>query len=376
MLECELVPVTLNNLDVVSDLTRKFGFPRSVGWIKRALFNPHVAPCDENARRGYVLKSREDGYVGLLCYSPMKLYLNQQPIIGYSGLLLGVQKKYGEWLMDLFKAVQQDEKGHLAFGNTSCSAYATKICRMARGDSLGPDDCCYTHVSILGASAYALAFLRRSPVRRFIGGFWKLFSPVRLVDCLLRRMLFRSDFVFSEASDFCYEDFTSFWMEYLKSNRGLVSSREPEILKHQFSDSLRAGKLVMLTARKAGKLVGYIVLRKYSLYGCSDILKYKIVDAIAICDDKKCLRDLIRAAKIYAVGHSGERIEYIGGNPDLSNWVELELKRKLYLRYNTTTYFYSGNNESLVDIIKSRSGWFFGPFDGERCLGHGEYIDS
>ena len=375
MLDCELIPVTLNNLDVVSELTVKFDFPRSVGWIKRALFNPHVAPCDENARRGYVLKSREDGYVGVLCYSPMKLYLKQRPIIGYSGLFLGVQKKYGEWLMDLFKAVQEDEKGHLAFGNTSCSAHATRICRMARGDKLGPDDCCRSHVSHLGIASCLLSVIRRSPARGLQSLAWRIMYPLRLLDWIFRFAGCQRQFTFAEEKDFSSNAFGVFWERYLVGNSGLVSSREPSILTHLFADALKAGCLVLLTASDCSGIRGYILLRKYALFNVPSVLKYKIVDAVAVDNDVSCLRALVRFAKIYAVGHSGERVEYIGGNPNLKSWIEVELPCTNEFGYNTTTYYYSGDDGELLSAIESRRGWFFGPYDGERCLGHLGYVD-
>lgn len=375
MSDCELIPVTLNDLDIVSELTVKFDFPRSVGWIKRALFNPHVAPCDENARRGYVLKSREDGYVGVLCYSPMKLYLKQRPIIGYSGLLLGVQKKYGEWLMDLFKAVQEDEKGHLAFGNTSCSAHATRICRMARGDKLGPDECCCSRSCELGLTRLLVDKFLKKRSYRCKDFAWRMLLPMRKIEQLFRYMSMRSIYTFSQESSFNKNDFSNFWNSYLKGNKGLVSSREPEILEHLFGDSLRAKKLVLLTARKGGSVIGYVLLRKYRLHGLQNALKYKIIDAVALCNNVKCLCELIRYAKVYACGHSGAKVEYIGGNPFLEDWIDVELPVKTNFGYNTTTWFYSGCDQDLIDAVQNRNGWFFGPYDGERCLGHAGYID-
>ena len=375
MLDCELIPVTQDNLDIASKLTVEFDFPRSENWIRRALFNPYVASCDKSARRGYMIKSKDDGYVGMLCYSPMKLYLSDKPLIGYSGLLLGVRKKYGEWLMDLFKAVQEDEKGHLAFGNTSCSAHATRICRLARGDKLGPTECEYSFVSHLGPASYILAASRKFLATRFQGGLWRLLAPLRIVQYLWGRLFFRSRYTMRREETFSHSDFALFWGRYLSHNRGLVSSREPEILDHLFSDALKVGKLVLLTARDDMGIAGYVLLRKYAIFGLDNLVKFKIIDAIAVEDDVVCLRDLVRAAKIYAMGHCGERVEYIGGNPRLANWLECELRHKKAFGFNTTTYFYAGEDEALIYALRNRNGWFWGPFDGERCLGHGGYID-
>ena len=375
MLDCELIPVTLGNLDIASKLTAEFDFPRSENWIRRALFNPHVAPCGKSARRGYMLKSKDDGYVGILCYSPMKLYLRDKPLIGYSGLLLGVRKKYGEWLMDLFKAVQEDEAGHLAFGNTSCSAHATRICRMARGDKLGPGECGFVRIAYLGVPSCMLALFRRIHAAQFQGALWWLLAPIRIIEWGLNRLAFRSKFQITQTSSFDRLGLGEFWKRYRLSNGGLVSSREPEILEHLFSDALKAGKLVLMVARNDSGIVGYILLRKYTMFGFDGILKYKIIDAIALQNDVGCLRDLVRAAKLYARKHSGERVEYIGGNPHLADWIDCELKRHINFGFNTTTYFYNGNDNDLVDAVENRKGWFFGPFDGERCLGHAGYVD-
>lgn len=375
MLDCELIPVTQDNLDIASKLTFEFGFPRSENWIRRALFNPHVAPCDKSARRGYMLKSKDDGYVGILCYSPMKLYLRDKPLIGYSGLLLGVRKKYGEWLMDLFKAVQEDEKGHLAFGNTSCSAHATRICQLARGDMLGPKECCYSRVAHLGLASGLLSIIRRSPACRFQSFAWRIMYPLRVLDWLFRRLGCKRNFTFVEENDFPSPAFDAFWERYLAGNKGLVSSRDPKILNHLFADALKAGRLVLVTANDCSGVRGYILLRKYALFNVSNVLKYKIVDAIAVDNDMSCLRALVRYAKIYAAGHSGERVEYIGGNPNLKSWIEVELPCTNEFGYNTTTYYYSGDDIDLLSAIEDRSGWFFGPYDGERCLGHSGFID-
>lgn len=370
----ELVPITQKNLSDLAQVGASFNIPRSVGWLRRALFNPNAASCDENARRGYLLHSDLDGYVGMLCYYPTCLYLRQSPRLAYSGCMMGVKPKYGEWLMDLFKAVISDEHGCFTYGNTSCSARATKVCRLIRGDKIGPRLSEFSNYSFIGLSGRLFGWVH-SVVKRGKPSslFWICFKPFSWMEGLCRWLAWRDgEFVVRRGFTFSDAEFMPFWDSFLKGNDGLISSREPATLRHYFDDSLKADKAIMFAAKQRGVVRGYIVMRRYSDY-MTLATKYKIVDLCAVGNDMTCMKALVDRAKLYALCHNGTRMEYIGGNPGIETLMHECLPHREDLGHATTTYFNA--DAEIESAFAEGRGWFFGPYDGERCLGHGSYLD-
>jgi len=390
--ECCLVPVTRANLDDLVELAKDpyFGMPRSRRWFERLLYNDFVHKADENGVRGFLVQNSSGEYVGMVTFSPCHVYVGQEKKIAYLGAILGVKKKYWESLFDLFAALEKDHPNSFAFGNCGASKAAAKVCRACRGDKPGPEDGCYAFrrtfkvARLLNRVSSALCkmkcFSGRPRIHKLIHGAvdmsWWALKPFSVLGAVFAVDKYK--FRIETAKVIDHQLFEVFWARYLEQNTGLISSRHPSILEHRFADSLYAGKLVLLCARdNMGSLLGYVFARKYgmSFKTMSPTYRYKIVDVCALNDDVAVLSELVGRLVSYAHSRGAGVVEYIGANPRLEEWLMPHLTEKIALGHPTFSYYCPKSEPKIEEALDQRHGWFFGPFDGERCFGHGGYID-
>ncbi len=81
------------------------------------------------------------------------------------------------------------------------------------------------------------------------------------------------------------------------------------------------------------------------------------------------------AAVRYASRNRGARVTYSGAAPMQNQWLSaVTWHRRTKSDY--CPFFYKTCNENIETSLKNGEGWFWGAFDGEKCLGHGRYIDA
>lgn len=380
-MKCELIPVTRDNLDVLAKLAADpyFGISRSVGWLRRLLFNDEIEEMRDDPVRGYMLQAEDGEYVGMLCYYPVYVYIRQKRMLAYSGAIMGVKRRYCEWLGELTSAVVKAEGGAFMFGNTGANIRSIKVTCALMSSVTGPKEGEYSY-KYVGLSFLTLALTLRAGIRnkKVLGIIWQCFSPWRKTAAMFMSLVLgrKSKWHYEIETCFAEEKFRKFWDRLLKGNDGVMSSRDPAILRHYFNESIAAGTVVLISAQDSNNdIQGYILLRKYRMYGLDTMYKYKIIDACAVNNDVCCLDLLVKKAVAYATANNGGKIEFIGANPNMEKWLMPSLWSRRPLGHPTFTYHCPESDSELRNMLESRKGWFFGPYDGERCLGHGEYID-
>ena len=166
--------------------------------------------------------------------------------------------------------------------------------------------------------------------------------------------------------------FEDFWRRFLAANDGVISSREPKRLQWLFNDSIKAGKVLLATAEKDGRIDGYVLLREQ--YGCEQPPRsYDIIDICAVGNEAACLSALCFCATEMAGRNGGVKLYFSGSMPGQEEWLDRYLPLKKTM--GNAPFMYVTYYPDIKDSLAQNKGWFFGPFDGERCLGHGGYID-
>ena len=80
------------------------------------------------------------------------------------------------------------------------------------------------------------------------------------------------------------------------------------------------------------------------------------------------------AAGCFASKARGMSLHFFGYMPNQEKWVDPVLK--IQRTTECSTFFYKSKNPEILESLAQNKGWFFGPFDGERCMGHCGYNDD
>lgn len=159
--------------------------------------------------------------------------------------------------------------------------------------------------------------------------------------------------------------FDRFWSEYAATNDGIVLSRTADELAWLFSDGLQTGKNILLVRKDGERIVGYIVLRAKE----AGMVRWMVADWIAIGNDREMLSDLLRDAVIYLRKKTPAAfLESIGFRMDVQDVVHRHLPFTRRAPNNSTIYK-AFTKEIAEELGRADChGWFFGPYDGDRCI--------
>lgn len=269
-----------------------------------------------------------DRPVGFQAAIRRRLYLDRQPLWGMiGGMLCMLEGASPVLLMNLLKASIASRDGSTLFYANTSNQMSMKMNRMLGVKGKGPSTCERTRFAVTFVP-WGLRWMCPRPHARRI----------------------------DEIDD---ATFGRFWVSYLSSSHGLVSSRSPEELRWVFGDRLRSGEVVLLGEFRQGALVGYIVL-KVNANG----RRWSIIDWIALDNDTSVLNSLLMSAVRFVRKETHAFcLESIG----FPEWCENILRRHLCFsrkaKNNTFIWkFLDGRREIAVE------SWFFGPYDGDRCM--------
>lgn len=384
----EYVPVTEDRLADVAQTIAQYGMPRSMACLRRMLFNPNLKHLGDGVR-GYLLRVNGQ-YAGIQCFYYVKMFAAQRAFIGRSGCFKAVRSDCARYWFGLQKKINHDKIHQLHIGNCHANTKSVAIDVGLLRRKQGPERCGVVSFTYTSAWARILAKMRIAiyaaipthPRRaRFICDVigLALFPVSWAVRLFGSRSVGTCDYNFKVDKEISDNRFAPFWNDYLRLNDGVCSARDPETLRWMFGDSIKAKKVTLLSAEKGGRVQGYVLLRKYGdcMQRIADsspgLIKYKIIDICALRNDTRCLASLVRFALQYARKHNGGTLEYVGGAPSQGDWLDLVLTCHYELGFNTTTY--KTDDDEITEALEKNVGWFFGPFDGERCFGHNGYID-
>ena len=371
-----IIPITEDNLQLVREGGGKWGMPRSVGWLRRCFFDPTVEGWTKDKVRGHMSIDEHGEVRAMHCYYYQPCYLRQKKIIGSTGAIMGSDSKYGEELVRVFEGNNKTrEKDAVGFGNCIANKRAAKVNRVVFGLRDPPYRSKEIRIGAADLSAYPLGVLGRLHLYSQFVGFlvFMLLRPlawiVRGFACIFGKC---GGYRIVEQASFGDARFDAFWNRFLAANDGVVSSRDPRRLRWLFDESIKAGKVLLATAERDGRIDGYVLLRAEE--GCDKAPKlYDIIDVCAVANDTNCLRDLGKGALRLAGRHGGVKVFFVGGMPKQEEWLD---KVFPYCHQKDfSSFMYVASDPEVRESLEQNKGWFFGPFDGEFCMGHGGDID-
>lgn len=258
-----------------------------------------------------------------------RLFIGKQPIVGVVGSTLGALRETSPvLLMQLMKRTIAPRCGSVIFFANTANPTSMKMNRLLGIKGCGPTSC----TKIRFGCVLPLPFLR-----------WLLPRPHAV----------RIEKIEPEL-------FNRFWNRYLEGNEGLVASRSAEELEWMFGNGLKSGTDVLLAHCARGELDGYVVFRE-TRNGKS----WMIVDLIAIHNNKDVLLELVRSAIRFLRREKTSIVLECIGFPD---FIYSVIGRALpFCRKTTNNSFLWKCFDGNVSEVIERS-WFYGPYDGDRCL--------
>lgn len=155
--------------------------------------------------------------------------------------------------------------------------------------------------------------------------------------------------------------------EYLKANEGLVCSRTAEEVEWLFGERIKKGLCVALGVYKDEEPVGYIIARSNSF-----ARRWQILDWFALGNKSEFLEASLAELCVFLKRKTPAMMLESVGFP---MWVQPLLMRylphKRELGHNTFSWGSSNKDfrESVLQVIDSPKSWFFGPYDGDECMG-------
>lgn len=331
-------------------VARHFG-GRSCLQAEKILRNPLLEPSEDAGDVAFY----DDQAVGVQFAIKRRLYLRQRPFWGTVAGMLAMDKAApGSLLVDLtMSTIGERWNRKVYFANTAIPI-SMKMNQLLLGvDGEGVDSCATVRFAMLKVGGF-LNFVLHGKLPRFL---------VRIADamvCGVCRVIYRS--VITERQ-VAMREIDAFWAAYVAENDGIVSSRTGAEISWAFGKEIEDGKAVMVVHRKGRGVDGYVIAKESkSIAG-----RWLIVDWIALKNDRKVLVELLKSVKNHLCrDRRAFMLESIGFPMRIQESIGhvLPLRR----RAPNNSFFYQAYDQEINDAIKSDKGWFFGPYDGDRCL--------
>lgn len=318
--------------------------------VEKILENPLLRCQEASGDVAYF----EDRAVGTQLAIKRRLFLNGEPFWGTIGAMLAMDVGVPPVLLvELMKSTKGERwERQLYFANTAIPV-SMKMNRMIGVKGVGVESCGIIRYAVLKPLGF-VDFVLKGRLPKFVCSacdtLWRFVSTL-----LSKRVCVETNI--NEDS------FDVFWTEYLKTSRGVVSSRTAAELKWAFESDIRSGKTVLVVERKEGRIIGYIVIKEAR----QTPGRWMVVDWIALDDNAEILGKLLSRAKKYlAKNKTAFMLESIGFPMRIQGLIHKHLP--LTRRAPNNSYIYQAFNPELDAAIKSDEGWFFGPYDGDRFL--------
>ncbi|MBQ6008354.1 MAG: hypothetical protein IJL17_07440 [Kiritimatiellae bacterium] len=325
--------------------------------MERVLQNPLRHQCAEAGDVAYE-KGKPVGFQAAIL---RKLYMGQQPFLGVVGGLLAMKEGASPvLLLQLMKKTRAPRGGSkLFFANTS-NPQSMKLNQALGVKGKGPDSCaCVRWRPIHWGNFAKLCLHGRLPsfmrvFGNFLGRAFNLFflRKVRSTTTQAVRLTTLDVTVLDD-----------FWQRYLDKNTGLVSSRTAEELSWLYDKGLKNGQYVFLGRKDLNGLCGYIVLRRANAGNG----RWMIADWIALDDNPDVLSDLVHdAVCVLHDQKDAATLESVGFPPRVQGVLHRHLP--FTRKSANNTFIYQPTDLTISSKINPDEGWFFGPYDGDRCL--------
>ena len=293
-------------------------------------FDVPAAESSSPMRGGVIVRENHEvvGYCGL---SPCRIFYRGNPYDGYQMGILGVKNGHGGDMFALMDYIVGALEGSFVYANTA-NAKSVALWTGYAGFQSGPSGGETIRFGVFPLALFALPRVTRDG---------------------------------NSAHDFTDPRFEHFWQAYLASSPGPFTSREPARLQRIFGVGLAAGTRVLLTYQENDAIKGYAVMRVRHLRH-TPYLRFDILDIAALGHSPVVLEQLLKKCCGYARRHGGVLLEYIGAVAHMDDILARYIPRGRPALANTAFWF-TGNPE-LSEAFKDNTGWFFGPYDGDRCM--------
>ena len=304
--------------------------------VIQARFSSHSCRRAEKYLQNPFLSSGGAGDIAYMQGKPVgfqaairrKLFLGKEPLWGVVGGMLAMYESAPPVLLvNLMKASIASRDGSSFFYANTANFASMKMNRMLGVKGTGPSLCERIIFGIVYVPKWLKWICRRPHARR-----------LSVIDAKV---------------------FDDFWNRYRETNDGLVSSRSAEELKWIFGDRLESGEIVILGEFSGDTLVGYVAL-KSSCRG----KRWIIADWIAVKNNAEILSSLVQSAVRFLRRQCGPVLLETIGFPDFAEPI---LKRCLWFsrKAKNNTFIWKFLDERMTIPPGS---WFFGPYDGDRCM--------
>lgn len=297
-----------------------------------------------------------------------RMYLGGKELVGkVAGLTCLKKDAAPEAYLDVRLAAKKPRAGSvIGFGNSQNaeSSYAAHRLAMKKNPTTfeGPDPCMRFLWRAIRPVDCLLYFIRRKVLRGALPD-WKDSSTLSSADYEAKH----GDLTIRRLMDVKAEFFDELMAEYLKTNDGLVCSRTAEEVEWLFGERIKKGLCVALGVYKDEEPVGYIIARSNSF-----ARRWQILDWFALGNKSEFLEASLAELCVFLKRNTPAMMLESVGFP---MWVQPLLMRylshKRELGHNTFSWGcgYKDFRESVLPIIDSPKSWFFGPYDGDECLG-------
>jgi len=159
-------------------------------------------------------------------------------------------------------------------------------------------------------------------------------------------------------------DFDIFLNNFCDQRTGLVALRTTEIIKWHSSDNTNKSQKKHFVYSENEKTIGYASITWEYLKNDLNILRFKIIDVLALSlkVKKLILKELIR----YTYQNKADILEI--HHPGMIAKNEIPSLLVLQRKHNHFPLYYQTSDENLEEILKQENNWNMSPFDGDTSL--------
>lgn len=158
-------------------------------------------------------------------------------------------------------------------------------------------------------------------------------------------------------------DHAAFWAKYLAATKGLIGTRDPELVKWYYKGSADRNPVKCFVYREGSEVTGLAVLSDEPAKGYDRLKRYKVVDLITLNPalHRRMVRQLIRRSRLDGA-HILE-FHLLGMvDPKVLPFYTITRKPSQFPAY------YQCTDADLLERLKPSEQWHVSPFDADTCL--------
>lgn len=352
-------PFAQGTLADAEDVVRSAFGESDIQILRKILLNP-VSELVPKIEYGDVIysNSRPVGFEALVL---RRLYIGKRQLWGVAASTMGIKPETSPLvLLSLMKRNIAPRTGSVIWFANTANDVSVKLNRKLGIKGRGPETWELNRYAIIHTFAFVWSIVCRKVLKRHCAS-----ETIRFPRVAEERVARYGRIDVRRMTHFDVQAFDTFWSEYLKNNKGLVSSRSARELDWMFGENVTNGGDVLLAAWRDAKIIGYIVIRS----GTNGW--WRIVDMIASENDADILDVMLKSAKKFLRKRTRAAILMSRGFPIFaSDTIGRQLPRIRMIGANSFLWHFTDAQlaKENADIASSRHGWFFGPYDGDACL--------